>query len=185
VIPTREEALAILKQYNKEDFHLQHAQIVAGVLEWFAREHDPERLDYWYVVGLLHDVDFELYPEQHCLKGEEILRSLSIDQSVIQSAMSHGWSMTNSKYQPELFMEKILFAIDELTGLIGATVVMRPSGSVSDLEVKSLKKKFKQPSFAAGVSREAIQLGADQLGWDLDDLMQQTILAMRSLDIVD
>ena len=185
MIPTRDEALAIVERYNQDDFHRRHAQIVAGVLAWFAREADAENEEYWYLVGLLHDVDFELYPEEHCVKGVELLRELGIDEGLIRSAMSHGWHFTATPYEPQSQMEKTLFAIDELTGLIGATAVMRPSGSVDDLEPKSVLKKFKQPSFAAGVSREAISMGAEMLGCELSDLIGQTILAMRSLDIVD
>ncbi|MCL2631994.1 MAG: HDIG domain-containing protein [Coriobacteriia bacterium] len=184
MIPTREQARELVEQYNAEEFLRSHAMIVAGVMEWFAREHDAGNEEYWYITGLLHDIDYEQYPEEHCVKGEELLQSHDIDQSLVQSAMSHGWQMTGTPYQPEHIMEKILYGIDELTGLIGATAVMRPSGSVDDLEVKSLKKKYKQPSFAAGVSRECIQLGAEMLGWELDFLMEQTIMAMRSLDIV-
>jgi len=185
MIPTREEAEALVRIYNQEDFHIQHARIVAGVMAWFAQEHDPDRIDYWYVVGMLHDIDFEMYPDEHCVKGIELLREHDVDEGIIYSAMSHGWSMTASPYEPVEIMEKILFAADELTGLIGAVAIMRPSRSVQDLELKSVKKKYKQPSFAAGVSRQAIQDGADRLGWDLDVLIEQTIQAMRSLDYVD
>ncbi|MCL2136276.1 MAG: hydrolase [Coriobacteriia bacterium] len=184
MMPTREQALELVYYYNNEEFHRNHAEIVGGVLEWFARYHDSGNEDYWYTVGLLHDIDFERFPEEHCVKGEEILRSHDIDEALIHSAMSHGWAMTSTGHQPEHVMEKILYGIDELTGLIGATAVMRPSGSVDDLEVKSLMKKYKQPSFAAGVSRECIQAGADMLGWGLDELMEKTIQAMRSLDVV-
>jgi len=184
MIPSREQALSFVEQYNSDPFHIRHAQIVAGVTEWFALIHDPENSEYWYLAGLLHDIDFELYPDQHCVKGAELLSELGLDENLIRSAMSHGYHFTDTPFEPELFMEKVLFAIDELTGLIGAVAVMRPSGSVSDLEVKSVKKKYKQPSFAAGVSREAIQMGADMLDWQLDDLIEQTIEAMRSLDIV-
>jgi predicted hydrolase (HD superfamily) len=173
-----------MAEYNSEEFHTRHAQIVAGVLEWFAERHDPGQGDYWYAVGMLHDVDFELYPDMHCVKGEELLRSHGIDERLVISAMSHGWGMTDTPHQPKLTMEMILYGIDELTGLIGAVALMRPSGSVDDLEVKSVMKKYKQPSFAAGVSRECISQGAGLLGWSLDELIGQTILAMRSLSIV-
>ena len=184
MIPSKEQAIALVEKYNKDNFHRSHAVIVAGVMEWFAKKHDPDNVDFWYIVGLLHDIDFEQYPDEHCVRGETILRSHDIDIRVIKSAMSHGWQMTATPYQPELEMEKILYTIDELTGLIGATAIMRPSGSVDDLEVKSLKKKYKQPSFAAGVSRECIQAGVEMLKWDLDYAMEQTILAMRTIDIV-
>ena len=185
MIPSRQQAAQIVDRYNQQDFHRRHAQIVAGVLAWFAGQYDPERVDYWYVTGLLHDVDFEQYPEEHCVRGIQILEAEGVEGSIIRSAMSHGWGMTGSPYAPESTMEKILFAIDELTGLIGAVALMRPSGSVQDLEVKSVLKKFKQPSFAAGVSRETISTGAKMLGWSLDELIGQTILALRSLDYVD
>jgi len=185
MIPTRDEAFELLKTCNSEEYHLTHGLIVAGVMEWFANEFDPENADWWYVTGLLHDIDFEQYPEEHCVRGEELLRAADVDEAMIRSAMSHGWQMTGTPYAPESQMEKLLYATDELTGLITATALMRPSKSVDDLEVKSLKKKFKTASFAAGVSRECIQSGADMLGWELDELMDKTIQAMRSLDIVD
>ena len=185
MIPNRDEAELLVKQYNAEDFHIQHARIVGGVLAWFAKQYDPGNEDYWYVVGLLHDIDFEQFPEQHCVKGIELLREHDLDEELIYAAMSHGWEFTATPYEPQSQMEKILFAIDELTGLIGAVAIMRPSKSVQDLEVKSVKKKYKTLSFAAGVSREAIQKGADMLDWPLDELIGQTIQAMRSLDYVD
>jgi len=185
MIPSREQALVYVEQFNNDPFHLRHALIVAGVTEWFAKQYDDQNTEYWYLAGLLHDIDFELYPEEHCVKGEELLLDLGIDEDLVRSAMSHGYHFTATEHAPQVFMEKVLFAIDELTGLIGAVAIMRPSGSVSDLELKSVKKKFKQPSFAAGVSREAIQMGADMLGWQLDDLIESTIEAMRSLDIVE
>lgn len=178
-IPTLGEAQALLEQYNQEEFHLKHAQIVSGVMGWFAQELDPEQVDFWKVVGLLHDLDYEQFPEQHCIKSQEIMRENDIDERIIRAAASHAYPMVDSK--PEHIMEKILYATDELTGLIGAVALMRPSKSVSDLEVKSVKKKFKTPSFAAGCSRDVIQAGADMLGWTLEDLMEKTILAMRSL----
>lgn len=185
MIPSREAAEQLVRQYNQEDFHIQHARIVAGVLAWFAEQYDPGNEDYWYVVGLLHDIDYEMYPEQHCVKGIELLQSHDVDEDIIAAAMSHGWEMTGTPYEPQRQMEKILYATDELTGLIGAVAIMRPSKSVQDLEVKSVKKKFKTPSFAAGVSRELITLGVDKLGWTLDELIDQTIQAMRTLDYVD
>jgi len=180
-IPTYEEALELLQQFNKDDFHLKHGRIVAGVMEYFAREYDPERTEFWKVVGLLHDIDFELYPEQHCIKGEQLLAEAGIDDSIIHATMSHGYGLAPTPHQPEHFMEKVLFATDELTGLIGAVAIMRPSGSVQDLGLKSVKKKFKTASFAAGCSREVIQQGADMLGWTLDELIERTIEAMRTV----
>ena len=180
-IPTPTEALEILKKYNQDAFHLHHGQVVSGVLGWYAETHDPQRVDYWKTVGMLHDLDFEQYPEEHCVKGEELFAAENIDEGVMRSALSHGWGMTGSKYQPEHIMEKILFAVDELTGLIGAAAMMRPSKSVCDMEVSSLKKKFKDKKFAAGCSRDVIRQGAENLGWELDTLLEQTILAMRSL----
>ena len=184
MIPSREQADQLVRRYNKEEFHVQHARVVGGVLAWFAGQHDPGREDYWYTIGALHDIDYELFPEEHCVKGIELLRENDVDQGVIRSAMSHGWGMTGSPYEPELLMEKILYACDELTGFIGAVALMRPSKSVSDLEVRSVRKKFKQPSFAAAISREAITDGAERLGWPLDELIDQTIQAMRTLDYV-
>jgi len=172
----------ILTKYNKEPFHLWHAKVVSGVLRYFASEFDPEREEYWAVVGLLHDVDFEGHPEDHCVKGEEILRGEGVGGDIIRSAMSHGFGLTGTAHEPEQIMEKILFACDELTGLIGAVTLMRPSKSVSDLEVSSVKKKFKDKKFAAGCSRDVIRQGADMLGWELDDLILRTIEAMRTIE---
>ena len=180
---TKEEAWSLLKEYNKEEFHLKHAETVSFVMEYFAKKLGYENeAEFWGIVGLLHDLDFEMYPEEHCVKAEEILRERGIDEKIIHAICSHGYGLTKTTAKPEHEMEKILFATDELTGLIGAVALMRPSKSVSDLEVKSLKKKFKTPSFAAGCSREAIKQGADMLGWELDDLFQQTILAMREYE---
>lgn len=181
-IPTPDEAKAIVEKYNSESFHRRHAQIVSGVMGEFAKEYDPENVAYWQTVGMLHDVDFEQFPEQHCVKGVELLESEGVDEGVIRSAMSHGWGMTGTTFEPQQFMEKTLFAIDELTGLIGAVAVMRPSKSVDDLELKSVKKKFKTPAFAAGCSRETIQKGADMMGLELDTLIEKTIAAMRALN---
>ena len=176
------KAKEILKKYNDEPFHLRHAEVVSGVLRFFAAGYDPGCEDYWAVVGILHDVDFEKYPDEHCVKGEEILRAEGVEENTIRSALSHGWGMTGSKYEPESTMEKILFAVDELTGLIGAVTIMRPSKSVQDLEVSSVKKKFKDKKFAAGCSRDVIRQGAEMLGWELDDLFAKTITAMRTID---
>lgn len=180
-IPTPEQAFEILKKYNQDAFHRKHGQVVSGVMGWYAAQYDPERVDYWRTVGMLHDLDFELYPEEHCVKGVELCRTEDIDEGVMRSAMSHGWGLTGTEYKPEQQMEKILFAVDELTGLIGAAAMMRPSRSVSDMEVSSLKKKFKDKKFAAGCSRDVIRQGAEALGWTLDELFERTILAMRSL----
>ena len=181
-IPTYDEALTLLQSYNQEPFHLAHARTVSGVLRIFAREMDPGREDYWAVVGLLHDLDFERFPDRHCVAVREILEPLDIEPAMLRAIVSHGWGMTGADVEPELPMEKALFAVDELTGLIGAAVKMRPSGSVMDLEVKSLEKKFKSPSFAAGCSREVIASGAERLGWTLEELMEKTILAMREME---
>ena len=180
-IPTPAEALEILKKYNKDAFHLRHGQIVSGVLGWYAAQHDPERVDYWKTVGMLHDIDFELYPEEHCVKGVELCREEDIDEGVMRSAMSHGWGLTGAAWQPEHIMEKILFAADELTGLIGACALMRPSKSVMDMEPKSVKKKYKNLNFAAGCSREVIGKGAEILGWELDELIARTLSAMQEI----
>jgi predicted hydrolase (HD superfamily) len=149
---------------------------------YFAKKHDPENEEFWRVVGILHDIDFEKFPEEHCAKGIEIMRGHDVDESVIRSAISHGWGLTASPYEPGSFMEKILFAVDELTGLIGATALMRPSKSCMDLELSSVKKKFKDKKFAAGCSRDVIRQGAEMLGWELDKLIEETILAMREVE---
>lgn len=179
-IPSVEEAYEILKKYNKDEFHLKHGKIVSGVMGYFAKEYQPEQIDYWKVVGMLHDLDFELYPDEHCIKGQELMKEMDIEDNIIKATASHGYGITVD-IKPELFMEKILYAVDELTGLIGAVAIMRPSKSVSDLEVKSVMKKFKTTNFAAGCSRDVIKSGADMLGWELSDLINQTIHAMRSL----
>ena len=180
-IPALCEAHELLAKYNKEPFHISHGETVSGVMGYFARKHDPDREEYWRVVGMLHDIDFELYPGEHCVKGEEIMRGEDIDESVIRSAMSHGYKMTGTPYGPECIMEKILYAADELTGLIGAAALMRPSRSVSDMEYSSVIKKFKDKKFAAGCSRDVIRAGAEMLGWTLEELITETILAMREL----
>lgn len=173
----REEAFEILKKYNKDEFHIRHALTVEGVMRYFAKELN-EDVEYWGNVGLLHDVDFELYPEEHCKKCIELLRENNVDESIIHSICSHGYGLCTD-VKPEHIMEKILFATDELTGLIWAAAKMRPSKSVMDMELPSLKKKFKDKKFAAGCSRDVIIKGAEQLGWDLDTLLEKTILAMR------
>lgn len=183
-IPTIEQAQEILQQYNKEAFHLRHAQIVSGVMGYFAKQYDPERVEFWQVVGLLHDLDFEQFPEQHCVKQQEIMRSLDLDEDIIRATASHGYMLTVD-IEPQHIMEKILYATDELTGLIGAVALMHPSKSVMDLKVKSVRKKYKSSSFAAGCSREVIQRGADMLGWTLDELIERTLDAMRSLEAAE
>lgn len=179
-IPNLQEAQEILERYNKEDFHLRHARIVSGVMGYFAREYAPDDVSFWEVAGLLHDIDFELYPQEHCVKGRELMEQEGLDERLIHAMQSHGYGPCTD-VAPEHMMEKILFATDELTGLIGAAALMRPSKSVCDIELKSVKKKFKTPTFAAGCSRELISKGAEQLGWELDELIERTILAMRSL----
>lgn len=173
----REEAFEILKKYNKDEFHIRHALTVEGVMRYFAKELN-EDVEYWGNIGLLHDVDFELYPEEHCKKCIELLRENNVDESIIHSICSHGYGLCTD-VKPEHIMEKVLFATDELTGLIWAAAKMRPSKSVMDMELSSLKKKFKDKKFAAGCSRDVIIKGAEQLGWDLDTLLEKTILAMR------
>ena len=179
---TREEALALLKKYNKEPFHIQHGLTVEGVMRWYANELGyGDEADYWAITGLLHDIDFELYPEEHCKKAPELLREGGASEDIIHSVCSHGYGLC-SDIKPEHEMEKVLFAADELTGLIGAAARMRPSKSTQDMEVSSLKKKFKDKKFAAGCSRDVIRQGAERLGWELDTLMERTILAMRSCE---
>lgn len=179
-IPTRDEAMALLKKYNSDSFHLKHAQIVSGVMEYFARELGfGDEAEFWGIVGLLHDLDFEQYPEQHCIKEQELMREEGLDETIIHAAASHGYGITVD-IEPEHTMEKVLYATDELTGLIGAVAIMRPSKSVDDLELKSVKKKYKTTNFAAGCSREVIDRGAQMLGWSLDELIERTILAMRA-----
>ncbi len=177
-IPTVEQAKELVMKYNKEPFHIQHAETVSKVMGELAKEFDPERADFWAAVGMLHDIDFELYPEQHCVKANEMLHELDIDESVIHAVISHGYGICID-VEPELFMEKVLFAADELTGLIGAVALMRPTG-ISDMEVKSVRKKFKDKKFAAGCSRDVILRGAEMCGWDLDTLIQKTLDAMRA-----
>lgn len=179
---TRENALALLQKYNKEPFHIYHGLTVEGVMKWFANELGyGEDQDFWGIVGLLHDIDFEEYPEEHCIKAPELLKAAGVSDEVIHGVCSHGYNLTVD-VKPEHVMEKVLYATDELTGLIGAAIKMRPSQSTSDFEVKSLKKKYKDKKFAAGCSRDVIQFGAELLGWDLNKLFEQTILAMRSCE---
>ena len=180
-IPDLKQASDILAKYNKEPFHKRHGEIVSAVLGYFAEKHDPGQIEFWKVVGMLHDIDFELYPDEHCVKGIEILRDEDVDESIVRAALSHGYGQTGSPYEPASYMEKVLYAIDELTGLIGAVAIMRPSKSVSDLEVKSVMKKFKDKRFAAGCSRDTIREGAEKLALPLEELVGETILAMRSM----
>ena len=179
---TRKEAWQLLKEYNKDHFHLQHAVTVEGVMRYFAEKLGyGSEADLWGIVGLLHDLDFEMYPDEHCIKEQEIMRERGIDERIIHATASHGYALTVD-IKPEHEMEKILYAVDELTGLIGAAALMRPSKSVQDMEVSSVKKKYKSKSFAAGCSREVIERGAEMLGWELSDLIGQTLLAMRSCE---
>ena len=181
---TREEALALLLKYNKEPFHIYHGLTVEGVMKWYADSLGyGEDKDFWGIVGLLHDIDFELYPDEHCIKAPELLKAANVSDDVVHGVCSHGYNLTVD-VEPTHEMEKVLYAADELTGLIGAAIKMRPSQSTSDLEVKSLKKKFKDKKFAAGCSRDVIRFGAELLEWDLDKLFEQTILAMRSCEDV-
>ena len=185
---TRDEAFTLLKKYNKDPFHIQHALTVEAVMKWYANELGyGEDAEYWEIVGLLHDIDFELYPEEHCLKAPEMLREAGVGEDVIHSVVSHGYGITvgcgaTIDVVPEHEMEKVLFAADELTGLIWAAALMRPSKSTKDMELKSLKKKYKSKGFAAGCSREVIERGAEQLGWELQKLLTMTLQAMADCE---
>ncbi len=181
---TRDQAWELLTQYNQDPFHLKHAQVVEAVMRYWAKDmgYAPEEVDFWGIVGLLHDLDFEKYPDQHCVKSQEIMREAGVDEAIIHATASHGYGMTGSDIKPEHPMEKVLFTVDELTGLIGAVAIMRPSKSMMDLEVKSVKKKFKTPSFAAGCSRETINQGVEMMGTTLEEVIQKTILALRELE---
>lgn len=175
----RETAFQLFKQYNQEGFHIQHALTVEGVMKWFAQKLGyGEEAEYWGIVGLLHDIDFECYPNQHCIKAQELLAEAGIGEDVIHAVCSHGYGLT-VEIKPEHQMEKILYAVDELTGLIWAAALIRPSKSVQDMELKSLKKKYKTSSFAAGCSREVIENGAEMLGYELNTLLDETLQAMR------
>ena len=177
---TREEALELLRKYNQEPFHIQHGLTVEKTMRWFANELGyGDEADYWAITGLLHDIDFEQYPEEHCVKAPELLREAGVGEDMIHSICSHGYGIC-CDVEPELEMEKVLFAADELTGLIGAAALMRPSKSVQDMEVSSVKKKFKDKKFAAGCSRDVILRGAEMCGWELDTLIQKTLDAMRA-----
>ena len=178
----RTQARELLKKYNKEPFHLYHAKVVSGVMRFFGKKLEPQNEEIWAIIGLLHDIDYEMYPNEHPMKTEELLKPEGMSDEMIKSIMTHGWGVTNEPYKPESLMEKVLYAVDELTGLIGAVALMRPSKSVQDLELSSVKKKFKDKKFAAGCSREIIIKGAEMLSWELDYLIEQTILAMRTCE---
>lgn len=185
---TRENAFELLKKYNKDPFHLQHAITVEAVMKWFAKEEGYEdEAEYWGIVGLLHDIDFELYPDEHCLKAPELLRDGGISEDIIHAVCSHGYGITvgngaTIEVEPVHHMEKVLFAVDELTGLVWSASLMRQSKSTKDMELKSLKKKYKSKGFAAGCSREVIERGASQLGWELDTLLEKTLHAMAETE---
>ena len=177
---TREGAWELLREYNKDEFHLEHAEIVGKTMRYFAEKLGyGDEADFWEVVGILHDLDFEMYPQEHCIKSQEIMRERGVDERIIHATASHGYAITVD-IKPEHEMEKVLYAVDELTGLIGAVVIMRPSKSVQDLELKSVRKKYKSKGVAAGCSREVIERGADMLGWSLDELIERTIEALRT-----
>ena len=179
---TREQALELLKKYYKEEFHILHALTVEGVMRYYAKELGYENeVDFWGLCGLLHDVDYERYPEEHCKKAPELLKEINAEEELIHAVCSHGYGICVD-VEPVHEMEKVLFAADELTGLIGAAARMRPSKSVMDMELSSLKKKYKDKRFAAGCSRDTINLGAERLGWDINKLLEQTIFAMRSCE---
>lgn len=185
MIPTPEQAWELLCEYNEGDFHRKHGRIVGDVLRWYANELGyGDEADFWQAVGILHDLDFEQWPEQHCTKEQELLRERGIDECLIHAVASHGYALTVD-IAPKHEMEKVLYAADELTGLIGAVALMRPSKSVSDMKVKSVRKKYKDRKFAAGCSREVIERGAAMLGWELNTLIEKTILAMRASDAVN
>ena len=177
-IPSPTQAEELLKQYNREPFHIQHAETVSKVMGEFAKEYDPDRVDFWRTVGMLHDIDFEQWPDQHCAKADTLLHELAIDEDVIHAVVSHGYGICYD-VEPTAYMEKVLFATDELTGLIGAAALMRPTG-ISDMEPKSVMKKFKDKKFAAGCSREVIRRGAEMLEMELPELIGKTIEAMRA-----
>lgn len=177
-IPSPTQAEELLKQYNREPFHIQHAETVSKVMGEFAKEYDPDRFDFWRTVGMLHDIDFEQWPDQHCAKADTLLHELAIDEDVIHAVVSHGYGICYD-VEPTAYMEKVLFATDELTGLIGAVALMRPTG-ISDMEPKSVMKKFKDKKFAAGCSREVIRRGAEMLEMELPELIGKTIEAMRA-----
>lgn len=179
---SREKALELLMKYNKEPFHITHGLTVSGVMKWYAQELGyGDDAEYWGIVGLLHDIDFGMFPQEHCVKAPELLREAAVSEEMIYSICSHGHGICVDM-EPKHMMEKVLYASDELTGLIGAAAIMRPSKSVMDLELPSVKKKFKDKKFAAGCSRDIIGKGAEMLGWSLDELIEKTIMAMRSCE---
>ena len=178
---SRAEALQLLKKYNKQDFHIRHALTVEAVMRYFAEEYAPDEREYWGMVGLLHDIDFEQWPDEHCSKAPELLRAGGVGEDMIRSIVSHAFGIC-SDVEPQEKMEEILFAVDELTGLMGAAVLMRPSRSFQDMKVSSVKKKFKDKRFAAGCSRETIAAGAERLGWTLDELLEKTLTAMKEAE---
>jgi len=182
MLPTREQAFALLAEYNQEPFHIRHAETVERVLRWFAQR-DGEDVAYWGLVGLLHDLDFERYPDQHCVPVQAILRENGYPEDFVRAVASHGYGMTAADVPPERHMEKVLFAVDELTGLIWSAALVRPSKSCKDMELSSLRKKFKTPAFAAGCSRDTIAKGAEMLGWTLDELLQATLTAMAETEV--
>lgn len=178
-----EDALAVLKEYNKEPFHIRHALTVGHVMGWYADQLGySEDKDFWSIAGLMHDIDFEMWPEEHCVKAPELLEKAGFTPELIHAVCAHGWDLTGTDAKPEHEMEKVLFAADELTGIIGAAALMRPSRSTKDMELKSLKKKFKDRKFAAGCSRDVIIRGAEVLSWELDDLLQRTLTAMAATE---
>ncbi|MGM9541260.1 MAG: HDIG domain-containing metalloprotein [Candidatus Limivicinus sp.] len=177
-IPSPEQAKELVMRYNKDAFHIQHAETVSKVMGELAKKYDPENVDFWRTVGMLHDIDFELYPEQHCVKANEMLHELDVDEEVIHAVISHGYGICID-VEPVKYMEKVLFAVDELTGLIGAAALMRPTG-ISDMEPKSVMKKFKDKKFAAGCSRDVIRQGAEMMGVELNELVAMTLDAMRA-----
>ena len=180
---TRAQAWDLLTRYNKEPFHLRHALTVEAVMGWYARELGyGDEADFWSAVGLLHDLDFEQWPNEHCVKAKELLEAAGAEPALVHAVVSHGWGLTGADAQPEHEMEKVLFAADELTGLIGAAALMRPSKSVQDMELSSLKKKYKDKKFAAGCSRQTIAQGAEALGWELPELLERTLQAMKACE---
>lgn len=180
-IPSPDEAMRILQKYNTQQFHILHAATVGTVMRYFASLYDKQNQDYWESVGILHDVDYELYPDEHCVKAQEILKGIDIDENMIKSIASHGYGIC-SDIKPETYMEKLLYAADELTGLIWATALIRPSKSVMDMEAKSVIKKFRQPSFAAAINRQVILDGTEMLDMDLENLINLTIEGMRQME---
>lgn len=180
---TRLQAVSLLKKYNQDPFHLRHAFTVEGVMDWYARELGyGDEAPFWAMAGLLHDIDFECWPEEHCVKAPALLEPAGASPALIHAVVCHGWGMTGAQAEPEHEMEKVLFAADELTGLIGAAALMRPSKSVQDMELSSLKKKFKDKKFAAGCFRDVIRRGAELLGWELDVLLERTLQAMKACE---